>query len=81
MYTSIDEKVKMVAVFEKGQIIPRLFRWHSRDYKIKEISIRYQEREGRSINYFFGVETDTGNVFKLRYNDEQLTWWLTEVWS
>ena len=81
MYTNINEQVKMIVVFDRGIVTPRLFRWHNRDYKVSEISMRYQEREGRSVNYFFGIETDNGNVFKLRYNDEQLAWWLMEVWS
>lgn len=40
----------------------------------------YQEREGQSMNYYFSVEDDNSNVFKLRYNDQKLTWWLEEQW-
>ena len=80
MYTDINKKIKVIALFENGKIIPKIFRWQNRDYKIKEISLAYQEREGRSVNYFFGVETEDGNVMKLRYNDEKLTWWLLETW-
>lgn len=81
MYTKIAKKIKMIALFENGQVVPKVFRWQSRDYKIKEISLVYQEREGRSVNYHFGIETDEGGVFKLRYNNEQLTWWLDEIWG
>jgi hypothetical protein len=81
MYTNINKKIKMMALFENGKIIPKVFRYEGRDYKIKEISIVYQEREGRSINHYFSVETEDGNVFKLRYNDEKLTWWLDEIWG
>ena len=81
MYEVIGDKVKVLAAFENGKIIPKVFRWQNRDYKIKEINIVYQEREGRSVNYFFGVETVDGNIFKLKYNDEKLTWWVNEVWK
>jgi len=81
MYNTINQKIKMMALFDGGKIIPKVFKWQNRDYKVKEISICYEEREGRSINYYFGIETADGNVMKLRYNDEKLTWWLDEIWS
>lgn len=80
MYETIDEKVKVLAVFESGVISPRLFRMSNRDYKIKEISLRYQERSGASINHFFAVETDDDGVFKLSFNDKSLVWKISEVW-
>lgn len=81
MYTKINKKVKIIALFEAGKVVPKILRYGNRDYKVKEVSLAYQEREGRSVNYYFGVETDGGSVFKLRYNDAQLDWWLEEVWS
>lgn len=81
MYTKVNQKIKMMAMFENGKIIPKVFRYENRDYKVKAISLAYEERDGRSINYYFGIETEDGNVMKLRYNDEQLTWWLDEIWG
>lgn len=81
MYTVVGKKVKMMALFEGGKIIPKVFRYGGRDYKVREISLAYQEREGRSVNYYFGVETDDGGVMKLHYNDEKLTWTLNEIWT
>jgi hypothetical protein len=81
MYTKINKKVKMMALFENGKVIPKVFRYQNIDHKIKEVSLAYQEREGRSVNYYFGIETDGGSVFKLRYNDEQLAWEILDVWA
>jgi len=81
MYTEINKKIKVIALFENGKIIPKVFRYSNRDYRVREISLTYDERVGRAKNYFFGVETEDGNVFKLKYNDENLTWWLNEIWS
>ncbi len=81
MYTRIDKKIKTIALFENGKVIPKIFRYANRDYKVRGISLAYQEREGRSVNYYFGIETDEGGVYKLHYNDEKLTWWLDEVWQ
>jgi len=81
MYDNISEKVRVLAVFERGVISPRLFRWSSRDYKIMSVSMRYQEKNGASINHYFSVETEDGGVFKLVFNDKLLTWTLEEVWK
>lgn len=80
MYEIINEKVKMLAAFDNGKIIPKVFCWQNRDYKIKNINLVYQERHGQSVDYFFSVETETGAIFKLKYNSEQLVWWVGEVW-
>lgn len=81
MYTRIDKKIKVIALFESGKIIPKIFRYSNRDYKIKEISMVYTESSGSSINHYFAVMTDDGGVFKLFFNDKSLVWILEEVWS
>jgi hypothetical protein len=81
MYTQIGKKIKVIALFENGKVIPKIFRYDNRDHKVKEVSLAYEERDGRSINYHFGIETEGGNVMKLRFNNEKLTWWLDEVWG
>jgi hypothetical protein len=81
MYDSINEKIKVLAVFENGIIAPRLFSWSNRNYKIKNISMRYQDKEGASVEHFFSVETDDGGVFKLSLNNVSMVWKLREVWK
>jgi hypothetical protein len=81
MYETIGDKIKMLATFEHGIISPCLFRWNNREYRVKEISLRYQEKSGVSVNHFFAVETEDGNVFKLSFNDRSLVWKLEEVWN
>ncbi len=81
MYTEINETVKMLALFNNGSVIPQKFRWHNRDYVVKEVSLAYQQREGRSVNYYFSIETTDGGVFKICYNDEGLDWKLLEIWN
>lgn len=76
----IGDKIKVLASFERGVIMPWIFKWHNRDYKIKSVSLRYQEKSGASINHLFAVETEDGNVFKLCFNDKSLVWNVTEMW-
>jgi hypothetical protein len=81
MYETIGDKIKVLAVFENSVVTPRLFRLQNRDYKIKSVSLRYQEKSGASVNHFFAVETEEGGVFKIRFNDKSLVWNVDEVWS
>ena len=71
----------MLASFEGGKVTPRLFQWQNRDYKIKEVSLAYQENNGSSVDYYFSVETDNSNIFKLRYNDRKMIWTILEIWN
>ena len=80
MYKTIGDKIKVLAVFENGVITPRLFRFSSRDYKIKSVSLCYQEKLGTSINHLFSIETEEGGVFKLCFNDKSLIWTICEIW-
>jgi hypothetical protein len=80
MYNTINEKVKVLAAFENGKILPKVFKWQNRDYKIKEIALYYTEKDGASINHCFGIETVDGGIFKIELNDKSLVWTLQEVW-
>lgn len=73
-------KIEVVALFRTGHIEPVIFKWNNGKYKIKTVTLAYQERDGASMNYYFSIVAENGNVFKLRYNDQKLTWWLEEIW-
>lgn len=80
MYQKCDDKIRMMADFDSGQIRPVIFSWNNKKYKVKDLSLAYQERDGASMNYYFSVECEGGGVFKLRYNDQKLIWVLEEYW-
>jgi hypothetical protein len=80
MQERMNQKIRTMTIFENGEIKPVIFEWNGRNHKIKKVNLAYQEREGRSINYYFGVETDGDEIFKLKYNDQKLIWTLEEHW-
>lgn len=80
MYEEVHEKVKVRADFDFGKITPLLIKWRNRDFKVAKINLVSQERDGQSLNYYFAVETDSGNCFKLKYNDKDLIWLIEESW-
>lgn len=81
MYEEVGENIKVLAIFDNGQIIPKIIKWGRRKLTIKKVNLEYQERDGQSINYFFAVETDKDDVLKIKYNNEKLTWTIEEVWE
>ena len=50
------------------------------EFRVAKIALAYEERSGRSVDYFFSVECENGSVFKLKYNNENLIWILEEEW-
>lgn len=80
MYQEVGEKVKVLASFEAGKITPKAFFWKARRFLVEKVNLDFQEREGKSINYFFAAETDRGNTVKLKYSSEKMIWTLEEIW-
>ena len=80
MYKDIKEKIKVRADFDAGRIIPIVIKWRKRNLRIKKINLTYQKKEGGSINYFFAVETITGDVLNLRFNNYNFIWFVEECW-
>lgn len=78
MLETINDPVQVAAVFKAGNIEPRKFLWHNREYPITSINLVYSRYEGRAKVYYFAV-SDSANFFKLRFNSDDLTWVLVEV--
>lgn len=73
--------MKLLASFESGRVTPRALYRGKRRFTIEKVNLEYQEREGTSLNYYFAVETNGGDVWKIAYNNERLVWTLEEVWE
>lgn len=78
-YSVVNEKINVLAVFKNGVIIPYVFSWQNKKRKVEKINLRYQERIGSSVNYYFAIESG-GFVGKLSYNDQSMIWVLEEIW-
>jgi len=80
MYEKIGENIKALASFDGGAVIPQVLKWSGKTFRVKKVNLSYQEREGKSINYFYSVECSPHGIFKLKYNDMKLIWSLEELW-
>lgn len=74
----IKEQVEVVAIFSKGQIKPRIFRWAGRLYRVDKIDLIHDERVGRHKKYYFSF-CSGANCFVLSFHSGTLSWMLEEI--
>lgn len=59
--------------------MPRAFKLNKKVLKVKKVHLAYQEREGKFINYYYSVETESG-IYKIKFNNGSLVWEAVELW-
>jgi len=78
MEAAINEKIRVVSLFEKGKIKPLLFSWQNRVYKILQIAFSYSKNSGKDKIFYFSVQTEGGG-FELSFNREKFSWNLEKI--
>jgi len=79
MYETINEEIKVAAVFEKGKVKPLVFSWNGKKYKIKSINLVHNAAIGSAECLFFSVSTASGE-YKIKYDTKNLNWTLEQVY-
>jgi len=80
METAINEKIRVVSLFEKGQLKPLLFSWRNRNYKIVRQVFTYSKDIGKEKVFYFSVDTN-GGVFELSFNREKFSWEINKIFN
>ena len=78
MGTDVNEPITVSAIFERGQVRPDWFLWGRRRYPIREITQRWQTRDGNVPLLHLGV-SDGATCFELVFNQHTLLWRLASV--
>jgi hypothetical protein len=78
--TRVHEAVEVYAVFGKGQVVPRAFRWSGRTYTVERVHQYWAGRNGAVRLHYFAV-TAEGNAYKLCFNALEMHWMLEEVFA
>ncbi len=78
MDTRVEEPVTVGVVFSPGGVKPVWFMWQRRRYEIREVTMRWQTRQGTAPILHLGV-TDGATLFELTCNQQTLTWRLAAV--
>jgi hypothetical protein len=78
MSVLIHEPVAVVAVFERGQVKPILFRWKDKKISIENISLTWQTMQGEERSLHFTVIADQ-TLYELMFNISLMTWSLEQT--
>ncbi len=79
MHEKIDEPIEVLVSFKTKKIIPSLFRWRGKDYRIEKVNMIHKERDGSDKIYYFSV-SDKTNFFRLAYFTRDLSWRIEELY-
>lgn len=74
----LDEKIEVLAYFKCGKIYPRSFIWNQQEYKIKQITYNWQERQGQVIISYFSVNTGL-DLYQISFNNKSLGWRMNKI--
>lgn len=80
MYQDIEEKIEVLALFQKGKILPLRFRWKGKTYRVSRLESKWKSDLGEKNIWHFSVSDSASNLFQLTYNEEYHTWKLTKLW-
>jgi hypothetical protein len=74
-----QETISVIASFGPAyRIRPVRFRWKGRLVEVRDVTYRWQTREGANTLYRFAV-TDGGSLFELSFNTASLAWKLEGI--
>jgi hypothetical protein len=76
---SIQERIKVRADFEAGKITPLLFKRNGRTHKVKQVNLRWEDREGGRKLFYFSVGDEAGDVYQLHVDAADMSWHLDFV--
>jgi len=78
MTTTVQEKIRVVSLFEQGKMKPILFSWRHRNYKILQIAFTYFKNKGEERIFYFTVDTG-GAMFELAFSQQKFSWEITKI--
>jgi hypothetical protein len=80
MDQEINQPIEVMAVFEKGKMLPVRFRWNGRVVKIVHITARWRTNEGRFRKKHYSVMNQNSEFFQLTYKERTSEWFLNRIW-
>jgi len=74
----LEQKIEVLSWFKAGKILPCLFVWNNKEYKITNINYNWQERQGRELISFFSVSTGA-DIYQISFNNATCGWRLDKI--
>lgn len=74
----LEERIKVLAFFSAGRILPRAFFWRDRKYKVKAVHYSWQERQGAEVINRFSVDTGA-DLYQLSFSNATYGWKIDKI--
>jgi len=74
----INDPINVWVFFKGVKVMPYVFFWRKRKIKIESINLIHTSKEGGDLIYHFSVSSG-GNFYRLRFELENLKWFVEEV--
>jgi hypothetical protein len=75
----LDEKIKVRADFGGGSIKPLVFMRRGQIHKVVKVNCYWMDHEGNAKIHYFSVTSDTGDVYQMHFNSDDMVWHLDLV--
>lgn len=80
MFQTVNETVPVIVSFNGNRVVPILFEWAGKRYRIRAVNLLHVARNGEGKRYFFNV-SDEANSYKLAFDSKTLEWELQEIYA
>jgi hypothetical protein len=74
----INQQIEVLALFKSAKILPRIFFWNNKIYKIKKITYNWQERLGSETISYFSVSTGI-DFYQISFNNTSFNWQIDKI--
>ena len=74
MVEQVGEKVTVLARLREGRFEPVRFAWRGRRHRIRSITGRWAEHDGRYRIYHFAAVSDTDTFYELSLHTRNMEW-------
>ena len=79
MYQTIHEQIRVGGIFEKAEFKPVWFMWNKKHFKINEITLISDFKDGSIKKKIFSVLAKD-NLYRLDYCPSEYSWFLEQIW-
>ncbi len=80
MDQEINQPIEVMAVFQKGRMIPLRFRWNKRVIKITKVTGWWRASEGKFRIRHFAVIDENSQFCQISYRERTAEWFLNKIW-
>ncbi len=81
MFESLNDPVDVLTAFTGGAFEPLRFRWKGQVVRVKQVTGRWNRRDGQAVLRYFAVEGGSNDSYELYYDPRGPRWILSRAWS